>query len=146
VSDNILLQPLPSVGARELVREHSRFVVESPAYVLVDLRARCAPNEVAEAYRDFATLCIEKDVRRAIVAAGADVPNAHYALRDAFTAMILANGIPGGFNLALIATTPPMRDVYRAIERDFTTLGIGAKVFDDEGQAVDWLQSLTARR
>jgi len=44
VSDNIL-------------QEHSRFVVESPAYVLLDLRARCAPDEIAEAYRSFATLC-----------------------------------------------------------------------------------------
>jgi len=131
--------------ADNILQEHSRFVVESPTYVLLDLRARCAPDEIAGAYRSFATLCTEKNVPRALVAAGADVHNAHYALRDAFAAMFRAHGMPGGFNLALIATTPPVREVYRAIERDFRILGIHSKIFDDEAQAVDWLQNPAAR-
>lgn len=120
-------------------------VLELPTYVLVDFRTGGGPKEIADAYRYFAAVCTKKNVRRAVVAAGVEESNAHYALRDAFTTMILANGIPRGFNLALIATTPRTRDVYRAIERDFGILGIHAKLFEDENEALSWLENPRAR-
>ena len=108
-------------------------------HVFVDLRGGYRESEIAAAYRRFAVITIEKDRRRALVATGDDEPTAHYALRDAFTTIILAIGIPGNFRLALVPAKASVQAVYRTMERDFRLLGIDTRIFGDLDEARTWL-------
>lgn len=124
----------------------SKYVCQRPGYLVVDFRDGVDPVQIVHAYRHFAAVCIEKSMQRALVAAGDDPPNAHYALRDAFTAMVLAAGIPSAFRLALIASTSRIEAVFRAIERDFRVLGIDTRIFADEHQALAWVEEQPMQR
>lgn len=119
----------------------NKCVVEHPTYVLVDFSDGRTSTEIAAAYRYFAILCIQKDTRRALVVAGDDDATAHYALRDAFTTVILAKGIPSNFRLALVGHTTAVQAVYRLIERDFRVLGFNTQIFSDTDKATVWIQS-----
>ena len=118
----------------------NKHVLERAGYLFVDFRDGSDSVQIAHAYRHFAKACIEKNIQRAAVAAGNDEPAAHYALRDAFTTMVLAAGIPSAFKLALVPRTQGVEAVYRLIERDFRVLGIDTQIFADEKHAVAWLE------
>ena len=113
-------------------------------YVAIDIRGREA-GEVGEVYREFAALCIEQDIRRAVVRAGDDDPGVHYGLRDAFTTMILTVGVPRDFTLALVPETPQVERVYQLILSDFKALGIKAAIFKAHDAAIAWIEKADSR-
>lgn len=49
-------------------------------------------RQLSDVYRQFATVCANDGIRRAVVTAATDRPSA--CLRDAFTALVLAR-LPG---------------------------------------------------
>ena len=113
---------------------------QCPGYVAIDIRGR-EGRAVGEVYREFAALCIEQDIRRAVVRAGDDDASVHYGLRDAFTTMILTVGVPRDFTLALVPETPQVEKVYELILRDFQALGVKAAIFKGHDAAIAWIES-----
>jgi hypothetical protein len=94
--------------------------------------------ELQSTYRAFAVLCIKNRITRALVKAIDSDPAGEYALRDAFTMMLLA-GIPAGWKLALVADTPAVEARYRNAQRDLTMAGVEARLFANEQEALSWL-------
>ena len=95
-------------------------------------------TEIGELYRALAVACIQKQVTRVLIIAGDDDPAGERALRDALTMMVLA-GIADGFRLALVTPLPRVEYVYRNAQRDFTAAGITTRQFDNEDEALQWL-------
>jgi len=110
-------------------------------YVFVDLRGGYQQLEIGAAYRRLAVITIDKNPRRALVVTGDDDATAHYALRDAFTTIILAVGIPRDFRLALVPAKAPVESVYRTMQRDFQILGIETRIFGELDEAKTWLEA-----
>jgi hypothetical protein len=105
------------------------------------LRVESGPGtvtEVAAVYRDFAVLCIEKQIRCVLVTPGDDDPAGERCLRNAVTTMVLV-GLPAEFRIALVAGTSRIVACYRNTERDLCMAGVDAKVFETEDAATRWL-------
>ena len=100
--------------------------------------------EMAQTCREFAAQCLSRDANRVLVLANGCDPNAHLALRNAFTTMLLA-GIPAGFRLALVTDVPRVRALFADLERDLLILRVSAKAFTDENEAVEWLRKSASR-
>lgn len=100
----------------------------------------CNSTELAAVYQAFAAFCLDNKVTRALLKAGDDHPNGHYALRDALTTMARFAGIPADFKLALIPSTRPIEAVYREAQGHLRAAGLNAWVFAAENEAVDWLE------
>jgi hypothetical protein len=95
-------------------------------------------TEIAELYRALAVTCVEKQVTRVLIIAGDDEPAGERALRDALTTMILA-GISEDFRLALVTALPRVAHAYRNTQRDLNAAGVATRVFENEEDAVRWL-------
>lgn len=100
----------------------------------------CDRGELSEIYRTFAAVCVDRQANRALLKAGDDDPEGHYALRDAVQAMALRAAIPPDFKLALIPSTRPIEAVYRAAQQHLRAAGFNAWVFRSENEAVAWLE------
>lgn len=114
-------------------------ITESSGYVRVDFR-NCSSAELAQIYRDFAVVCVDRHANRALLKAGDEDPDGHYGLRDALHAMALHAPIPLDFKLALIPSTWPIETVYREAQQHLRAAGFNAWVFRSEDQAVAWLE------
>jgi hypothetical protein len=114
-------------------------ITECPGYVRVDFGS-CNAAELSAVYRAFTAFCLDNKVTRALLKAGDDHPNGHYALRDALATMARLARIPADFKLALIPSTRPIEAVYREAQRHLRAAGFNAWVFGTENEAVDWLQ------
>jgi hypothetical protein len=106
------------------------------------LRARVAgsrADDVQECYRAIANECIQQGCRRLLIV-GRSVSDAfaHLAGRDALRSMALA-GVPAGFRLAFIAGTPDLIAIYDTAVVEARRLGIEARRFTAEKDAVAWL-------
>jgi hypothetical protein len=97
-------------------------------------------GEIAELYRALAVTCVERQLSRVLIVAGDDEPEGERALRDALTIMVLA-GIPQEFRLALVAALPRVAQTYALTQRDFNAAGIQTRVFENEADAVRWLEA-----
>jgi hypothetical protein len=122
----------------------NEYVSEIDGYVFLDLRSSHLGSEIAAAYREFAVVCIDKGICRAVVATGSDEPSAHWALRDAFTTIVLAIGIPRAFKLALVSTSVGVQATHRTMQRDFRILGIETRIFAETDAAIGWTRQLLA--
>ena len=97
--------------------------------------------EVQECYRNFVTECVKRQCARALIVGIADLdPFYHLAARDALRAMALA-GVPADFRLALVAKTPSLIAVYDTAVIEASRLGINARRFMTEDDALRWLGS-----
>jgi transposase-like protein len=114
-------------------------ITECPGYVRVDF-GNCNSVELAEVYSAFTAFCLENQVTRALLKAGDDFPNGHYALRHALNAMARDARIPADFKLALIPSTRPIERVYREAQHHLRAAGCNAWVFGTESEALDWLE------
>jgi len=114
-------------------------ITECPGYVRVDFGS-CNAAELSAVYRAFTAFCLDNKVTRALLKAGDDHPNGHYALRDALVTMAQLARIPADFKLALIPSSRPIELVYREAQRHLRAAGFNAWVFGTENEAVDWLQ------
>jgi hypothetical protein len=114
-------------------------ITESSGYVRVDFRS-CSSAELAQIYRDFAVVCVDRQANRALLKAGDNDPQGHYGLRDALHAMALRAPIAPDFKLALIPSTWPIEAVYREAQQHLRAAGFNAWMFHSEEQAVAWLE------
>jgi len=97
--------------------------------------------EVQECYRTFVTECLTRQCARALIVGIADLdPFYHLAARDALRAMALA-GVPANFRLAFVAKTPSLIAVYDTAVVEASRLGINARRFMTEDDALRWLGS-----
>ena len=113
-------------------------LVETPGYVRVAF-GYITVNELSELFRALAVTCVNKQTSRVLIVAGDHEPAGERALRDALTTMILA-GIPRGFRLAVVAVSPAAAQTYRNSQRDFTAAGVATRLFDNEDDALAWLE------
>ncbi|HEY5897009.1 MAG TPA: hypothetical protein VIV54_05560 [Burkholderiales bacterium] len=113
-------------------------------YLAVDCRSADA-RAMSQACRALAVECLEKQINRVLIDAIECDPEGHYALRDAFTMMILA-GIPDRFRLALLTDVPHVRVLFADLQRDLRLLNIEARLFGRENEAVEWLLPASAGR
>jgi hypothetical protein len=95
-------------------------------------------TDIAALYRNVAVICVQRQLTRVLIVAGDDEPAGERLLRGALTTMTLA-GIPDGFRLALVAALPRAAQTYRNTQRDYNTAGITARLFENEENAVRWL-------
>ena len=114
-------------------------LVEAPGYVRVEF-GYVTVTEISALFRTLAVTCVERQVPRVLIVAGDDEPAGERSLRDALTMMILA-GIPDGFRLALVIKLPGTAQTYRNTQRDFNAAGITTRLFDNEDDALLWLET-----
>lgn len=96
-------------------------------------------HEVQECYRAFVNECLQRHCTRALIVGTAKGDSFyHLALRDALRAMALA-GVPAGFRLALVASTPELIAVYDAALVEAGRHSIDARRFLAEPDAETWL-------
>jgi hypothetical protein len=53
--------------------------------------------------------------------------------------MVVLAGIPDGFRLALVPALPRVAQTYGNTPRDFNAAGIKTRLFENEEEAVRWL-------
>lgn len=92
-------------------------------------------------YQAVAAECIRQQASQVLVV-GRSVADAfvHLAGRDALRSLALA-GVPRGFRLALVAATPDLIAIYDSAVLEAGRLGIAARRFTSEDDAVCWLAS-----
>ena len=105
---------------------------------MIDFRG-CDSRGVSEIYQAFAVLCARAEVRRALLKAGNEDPDAHFALRDTLVTLARIAGIPLRFRLALVAGSSRVEGVYRTVQGELRSLGCEARVFRTERGAGRWL-------
>ena len=116
----------------------ARHIDEQGDLVVVDFRG-CGSHEVSVVYQAFALLCAKEKVRGALLKAGDQDADAHYALRDTLVTVARIAGIPLRFRLALVASSAPVENAYRAMQRDLRLLGCDTRVFRAASEARQWL-------
>jgi len=120
-------------------------IQECPGYLAVDCGSQSSARELSQLYRDFAVACVEKQVSRVLLKAKHGTLEAHFALRDALTMMLLA-GIPSGFRIGFVADCPPTAQTLEALRDELRRLGVAAALFDAEEPALAWLTPPAAER
>ena len=116
----------------------SRHIDEQGALVVVDFRG-CDSHGVSAVYQAFALLCAREGVRDALLKAGNEDADAHYALRDTLVTLARVVEIPLRFRLALVASSGPIENAYRSMQRELRSLGCDARVFRTASEARQWL-------
>jgi hypothetical protein len=114
-------------------------IQERAGYLAVDCGSHSNARELSQLYRDFAVACVEKQVSRVLLKAKHGSVEAHFALRDALTMMLLA-GIPSEFKIGFVADSPPTAQALQALRDELRRLGVVAALFDAEEPAVAWLR------
>lgn len=120
----------------------ARRIDEDHGLVVVDFRG-CNSHEVSAVYQAFALLCARQKVRDALLRAGDDDADGHYALRDTLDTLVTVAriaGIPLCFRLALVAGSGMIENVYRTMQDELRALGCDVRVFRSAWQAQQWLR------
>ena len=113
-------------------------IVETEGYLRAFVAAFPAQT-VQECYRVLFHALVERRSRAVLVIGSSKWdPFYHLAARDALRSIALA-GLPSGFRIAFVADTPDLIAVYDAAVVQAQRLGIEAKRFLDEREAVRWL-------
>lgn len=118
-------------------------ITECPAYVRVDF-GNCDCSELFETYRSFADRCNDRQVTGALLMAGDNAPEGHRQLREALLSMARTIACQPQFKLAMVASTPAVKAVYREAQRVSRAIGLNAWVFDTAHDAVEWLEGRAA--
>lgn len=98
---------------------------------------------IQECYRNIAVMCIGSGISKALVIGVDGDPQAHQALVVGLRCAVLA-GLPSHFKLALVAEMPAVRAVFAQAEEEAGQSGIEARLFQREGDAIDWLSGAGA--
>jgi hypothetical protein len=93
---------------------------------------------IATLYGELAAVCVEEGATRALVVSGRGDPTTSERLTRILAAMNLLEMRPG-FRIAVVARTPTMNRVYKAVEEASSLQGIRVRVFWTEHQAAAWL-------
>lgn len=105
------------------------------------VRAEFGPGSATDVpglYHALATLCARQKISRVLVVAEDDDPAGEHALRNALVVLLL-EGLPPRFKLALVASTPQVAATYRRAQRDLCAAGITTLLFESETAATRWL-------
>ena len=114
-------------------------IQERAGYLAIDCGKRSEGHELSQLYRDLAVECVKKQVSRVLLKARHGDLEAHRALRDALTVMLLA-GIPSEFRIGFVADRPPAAQALEALRDELRGLGVAAALFDSEEPALAWLR------
>jgi len=96
-------------------------------------------DEILECYQTLAVLALKhKFTRVLIVGTGSGDAMSHLAARDAVIALAKL-GVAAGFKIAFVALTHETLNGYRHAEIAAKELGLRAKLFDGEGEAMRWI-------
>ena len=107
-------------------------------FVAIDFRG-CSSRAVSEIYQRFALYCACQQVRWAMLKAGSEDPDAHFALRDTLVTLARIAEVPLSFKLALVAAPGPMANAYVIVAAELALLGCDVQVFRAEPEARQWL-------
>ena len=118
-------------------------ITECAAYLRVDFGSSDC-SELFETYRSFADLCNGRQVNGALLMAGDNAPEGHRELHEALSSMARTIALQPEFKLAMVASTPAVKAVYREAQRASRTIGLNAWVFDTVYDAVEWLEGRAA--
>jgi len=117
----------------------ARHIDERDGWVVVDFRG-CNSHGVSAVYQAFALLCARQKVRAALLKAGDEDADGHYALRDTLVTVARIAGIPLRFRLALVTGSGGIEKVYGIMRDELRALGCEVRVFRFAGQAEHWLR------
>jgi hypothetical protein len=106
-------------------------------YLTVDCRNADA-RVWTDRSRALAVACIRRSVNRVLVDATDSDPEGHFALRDALTALMLAEAT-SGLRLALVTNVSRLEAFFDILQRDLHGLNIPARFFACKEQALEWL-------
>jgi hypothetical protein len=96
-------------------------------------------SEVQTCYRTLSHECLQRACSRVLVVGETQTdPVYHLALRDALRSMALA-GVSDDFRLAVVARTPGLIARYDAAVGEAQRLGLEARRFMSESDALAWL-------
>ncbi len=112
---------------------------EDDGLVVVDFRG-CNSHEVSAVYQAFALLCARQKVRAALLKAGDEDADGHYALRDTLATLARIAGIALCFRLALVAGSGMVEKVYGSMQDELGALGCDVRLFRSAWQAQQWLR------
>jgi hypothetical protein len=116
----------------------ARHIEADDGLVVVDFRG-CNSHDVSAVYQAFALLCARQKVRAALLEAGDEDADGHYALRDTLVTLARIAGIPLGFRLALVASSGMIEKVYRIMQDELRALGCDVRIFRIAREAQQWL-------
>ncbi len=131
-----VMDPRPSV---QLPPPQIAQLMQRSDYVRAEFGAGPA-TELSRLYQALAALCVQKKISRVLVVAADDDPAGEHALRNALVVLML-EGLPPRFKLALVATTPQAAVTYRNAQRGLCAAGITTRLFESEPAAACWLES-----
>jgi hypothetical protein len=107
------------------------------------VRADVGPGhagEIQKCYEDWACACLDGKCQRALLVGMSQGDEfAHLAARDAIASMAVA-GMPAGFRLAVVARNVLLIAIYDAVVVAARRHGMDARRFQEEKEAVQWLQ------
>ena len=113
-------------------------VVQANGYLRATVAGTRA-HDVQECYRAIAEECLRRHCERVLILGNSmSDAFAHLAGRDVLRSMALA-GVSARFRLALIAQTPDLIAIYDTAVVEARRLGIDARRFRNEKDAVKWL-------
>ena len=120
-----------------MARPRGPQLTQTPEYLRAEFGHGSA-SDIGELYQAVAVTCIQHQVLRVLIIAGDDDASGEGALRAAVTRIVLA-GISAGFRLALVVSSPRMAYAYRNTGRDLNAAEIRTRLFDNEDEALRWL-------
>ncbi len=126
----------PGPGARPQPRIAQ--LMQRSGYVRAEFGPGSA-TEISGLYQALAVLCVRKKISRVLVVAGDDDPAGEHALRNALVVLML-QGLPPSFRLALVAVSPQVAVTYRKAQSDLRAAGIDTGLFESETAAARWLE------
>jgi hypothetical protein len=119
--------------------DHSARITRAPEYVRVDFNS-CDILELSDTYRSFVEVCFGTQVNGALLQAGDNEPAGHRQLRELLSQVARTAAVRPDFKLALVASTPAVKAVYRDAQQALRAIGFNAWLFDTVPEAVDWLE------
>src|SRR6185503_18147051 len=103
-------------GASRMTDRVESRITECAAYLRVDFGSSDC-SELFETYRSFADLCNGRRVNGALLMAGDNAPEGHRELHEALSSMARTIALQPEFKLAMVASTPAVKAVYREAQR-----------------------------
>lgn len=122
----------------ELARLHPECKIDHAGqYVRADV-GDGSSEEVQECYRTLASLALEHKFTRVLVVGIGQDSQSHLTARDVVIAFDVL-GVPAGFKVAFVAKSDATLNGFKHAEFAANERGLRARVFRDEGAAVEWL-------
>jgi hypothetical protein len=113
-------------------------ITEEAGYLRVEVGTG-GSSAVMHTYREAAITCLKKNITRVLVTSlDYQADEVHEAIGSTLRAIALA-GAPPGLRIALVARAPSTAAIYQWTAASAQRLGLDARHFDTEANALKWL-------